>query len=687
MNTPAATALHASTFQALFETAPDAMIVCDAAGRIVLANPQAEQLFGHPPGRLNGQPIETLIPERARARHQQHRARYVAEPKVRPMGTGQELIGERVDGSQFPVEIALSPIHTQDGHFFVASIRDISETQRARQALVRARYDAVVADIGRLMLESAKQDTAFEDIPQVIARELGVDVAAIVYTQQQSGALRVRAAVGLRQDLNELLPDLLAAEKFAAMSRPAEASVLHYATPDSASGDRQSAALADAGYGDFVAAPLFDRSQPMGALIAAARDPGVFDADKKHFLQSVAILLAATMQRNRTEDQLAHAQRLDAVGQLTGGVAHDFNNMLTVISGNLQLLELELGDRPASLEILASALRAVGRGAGLTRKLLAFAGRQRLNPQAIDPRKLLNELGPILDRTLGETITVEVDCADDLPNVFVDPGELDTAILNLALNARDAMPRGGTLQLSMRERTVGTDEGTLELAPGSYVAMTVSDTGLGMTPEVLARAFEPFFTTKEIGRGSGLGLSMVYGFVKQSGGHLAADSRLGYGTRIELLLPAVWSAQLAEARAVLASRSGSTETVLVVEDEAEVRAIALAFLRSLGYATLEAADGERALAVLRDHPEISLLFSDVILGSGMNGNELARAAQRLRPNLPTLLTSGYEHPDAQLDAPGAKLALLRKPYQREELALAIRSAIEGHRDGFSADSS
>jgi len=276
-----------------------------------------------------------------------------------------------------------------------------------------------------------------------------------------------------------------------------------------------------------------------------------------------------------------------------------------------------------------------------------------------------------------------VDCADDLPSVFVDPGELDTAILNLALNARDAMPRGGTLQLSVRERAVAASERTPEIAPGSYVAITVSDTGVGMTPEVLARAFEPFFTTKEMGRGSGLGLSMVYGFVKQSGGHLAADSRLGYGTRIELSLPAVWAAQASDAQARPTARSGGKETVLVVEDEPEVRAVALAFLRSLGYATLEAADGERALALLREHPEVSLLFSDVILGSGMNGNELARAAQRLRPQLATLLTSGYEHPEAQLDAGATKLPLLRKPYQREALALAVRSAIAGS-DGVSA---
>jgi PAS domain S-box-containing protein len=630
-------------------------------------------LFGYGQEQLNGRSVETLIPEQARGRHHHHRARYAAQPRVRPMGTGQELVGLRADASTFPVEIALSPIETPDGPFVVASIRDISETQRARQALARARYDTVVADIGRLLLETANPDAAFESIPERIAQVLGVELAAIVFTQAQSGVVRVRAAVGLDRELQARLPQLLSAENLSAASREADGPVMRFR-------DADAAARAGAAWRDLAAAPLFDRSRPMGALIAAAHGPDRFDSDKLHFLQSVAILIAATIQRNRTEEQLAHAQRLDAVGQLTGGVAHDFNNMLTVISGNLQLLEIELADRPASQEILASALRAVGRGSGLTRKLLAFAGRQRLNPQALDPRQLLREIAPILARTLGEQITVDVDGPDDLPNVFVDPGELDTAILNLALNARDAMPRGGTLHLSVRERTVGNAESSVDLAPGSYVVIAVRDTGLGMSPEVLARAFEPFFTTKDIGRGSGLGLSMVYGFVKQSGGHVVADSRLGYGTRIEMHLPAV-RATVAPAPVEPAPRlSGGGQTILVVEDEPEVRAIAIAFLRSFGYATCEAADAEAALALVRQRADIALLFSDVILGSGMNGHELARAARRLRPSMPALLTSGYEHPFAQPDEPDPNpLPLLRKPYQREELFAAVRAVMEGRK--------
>ena len=664
--------LHPAALQALFEMAPDAMIVSDVQGRIVLANPQAEHLFGYTTTQLRSLSVEALVPERVRATHHLHREQFIAHPRPRPMGSGQELAGVRADGTLFPVEIALSPIHTADGDFYVASVRDISESHRARQALARARYDAIVADIGRLMLESANQDLAFESVPALIARELDIAAVAIVASQPNVTAIRVRSAVGMTLELQELLPEMLTPEIFAMTS------TIHANGAGSPATHRVRSMLAEAGYGDFVAAPLFDRARPMGALIAVASGPDAFNSDKVHFLQSVAHLLAATMQRYRTEEQLAHAQRLDAVGQLTGGVAHDFNNMLTVISGNLQLLEADLADRPLCQEILGSALRAVGRGAELTRKLLAFARRQRLNPQSIDPRRLLHELCPILARTLGEPIKVSVDCEPESPNVFVDPSELDTAILNLALNARDAMPRGGTLYLAEREQVIENAESTADLAPGSYVVITVRDTGFGMAPDVLARAFEPFFTTKESGRGSGLGLSMVYGFVKQSGGHLVADSRLGYGTRIDLYLPAARSKEPGQDEAAPASSSGGKETVLVVEDEAEVRSVAVAFLKSLGYSTCEASDGEQALRMLQDRTDVRLLFTDVILGRGMDGHELARAAQRARPDLRVLLTSGYEHPAAGSDPGGAKaFPLLRKPYRREQLAAAVRASLDG----------
>jgi PAS domain S-box-containing protein len=666
-------ALHASTFQALFETSPDAMIVVDAAGRIALANPQAERLFGYAP--MVGMPVETLVPDNARTTHHKHRANYVAHPRVRPMGMGQELAGQRADGSRFPVEIALSPIQTVDGHFYVASIRDISETQRARQALVRARYDALVATIGRQLLESPNYNKAFEGIPGLVAQEIGVETVAIVFIQLPNRKLDVRAATGMTAGILELIAAVLGPDTFPGIA-PMPVASLENLPADAAEPIR--ALLRSAQLRDFAVVPLFDRGRPMGALVALVREDESLDRDKLHLLQSVANLLASTVQRSRTEDQLAHSQRLDAVGQLTGGIAHDFNNLLTVISGNLQLLEAELTDRPETQETLGSAMRAVNRGAELTRKLLATARRQRLNPQTINPQQLLDELIPMLSRTLGETVEVKVDCAPGLPNVLVDPGELDTAILNLAINARDAMPRGGALTIGVREQLISASESGGELAPGPYVLISVRDTGLGMPSEVLARAFEPFFTTKEIGRGSGLGLSMVYGFAKQSGGHVTADSRLGYGTCIEIYLPAILRPASHATAAARTPSSSGRESVLVVEDESEVRSIAVAFLRSLGYTTYAAGGAEEALQILREHTDIGLLFSDVILGSGMSGIELAGVARELRPGLPTLLTSGYEHPALSPDAPeAAQLPLLRKPYRREELAAAVRQVLDG----------
>jgi len=323
-------------------------------------------------------------------------------------------------------------------------------------------------------------------------------------------------------------------------------------------------------------------------------------------------------------------------------------------------------------------LRAVGRGADLTRKLLAFARRQRLSPRAVTPAQLLDDLGSMLRRTLGEQVDVEIDCAPDIPQVFADPAQLEAALINLALNARDAMPRGGRLRIAVRQQEVFEDTPSDELRPGQYVVFLVGDSGSGMAPEVLARAFEPFFTTKEPGKGSGLGLSMVYGFVMQSGGHLRTDSRPGQGTRIELFLPRARANPRVKSTAPQPLATRGHETVLVVEDEADVRGIALAFLRSLGYTVHAAANASEAQALLASHPQIDVLFSDVVLGAGPTGAELAVAARHLRPDLKILLTSGYERPaDSREEQPGSEFELLRKPYRREELAQALRRALDG----------
>jgi nitrogen-specific signal transduction histidine kinase len=382
-------------------------------------------------------------------------------------------------------------------------------------------------------------------------------------------------------------------------------------------------------------------------------------------------MLAALMQRRQTEEQLAHSQRLDAIGQLTGGIAHDFNNLLTIISGSLQLMEIELGERPETAGLIATALRSVGRGAELTTKLLAFARRQRLSPAAVDPVALLRDIEAMLRRTLGESIQLRVERPDALPAAHADATQLDTALVNLALNARDAMPRGGEILLTAHEHTVVDAHGEEGLAPGRYIVFSVQDTGHGMAPETLARAVEPFFTTKEMGRGSGLGLSMVYGFARQSGGALTIDSRLGYGTRVDLTLPASRHAAGAPVPATAPPREGRGEVVLVVEDEPDVRAIAEGFLKSLGFAPRAVGNAADALSVLGSDAPVALMFSDVMLGEGLDGYALARAARELRPELPVLLTSGYNEATASRGQ-DMGFELLRKPYRREQLAEAVR---------------
>ena len=660
----------ANLFRSLFETAPDAMVVVDMRGVIVLANAHAERLFGYDSSMLAGLQVEALMPAAVRQAHITHRTHYMSSPRVRPMGAGYELTGVRADGQSFPIEIGLSPVTSSYGTLYAASIRDISETQRARQALERARFDEVVAQISRRLLEATHDEQAIGDIPKLIAATLGIPAAAIMLIDPRDIGLKVPAFIGLPQEALADIPGNTALQAVArnatieADNQPATITSLLDTCP----------ALAN-GFADAAMVSLPDRRGPMGLLLALSREQGAFDRDRLQFLQSVANILAVAIQRGRSEEQLAHAQRLDALGQLTGGIAHDFNNLLTVISGNLQLLEAETPQDPATLETLESASRAVERGAALTRKLLAFSRRQHLLPRAVRTVQLLADLSDMLGRTLGERISVTAECANDVPAVYADPGELEAALLNLALNARDAMPRGGRLSITARLHQVANADDDARLAPGAYVRFAVADTGAGMRAEILAHVLEPFFTTKGPGKGSGLGLSMVYGFVKQSGGHLNIDSQEGRGTRVELYLP-VATTPAGEENATPLSRKGH-ETVLVVEDEPEVRRVAMAFLRTLGYLPLEAGDAETALRLLSTRQGIDLLFTDIVLGGDMTGFELAAKAREQYPYLSVLFTSGYEYASLGIDPHAfGTFELLRKPYRREQLGGAIRRVLD-----------
>ncbi len=376
------------------------------------------------------------------------------------------------------------------------------------------------------------------------------------------------------------------------------------------------------------------------------------------------------------ESQLRQAQKMEAIGQLTGGLAHDLNNILGVVIGNLDLAHLRLKDRPVEIELLDNAMAAALRGGELNRALLAFARRQSLVPEAIDARGLLSGMFTLIERTLGSNIRIEMKPAEKLWPVKADPAQLEAAVLNLCVNARDAMPDGGVLTIEARNKALDGDYAELnpEVIPGDYVEIAVSDTGTGITPDVLARVFEPFFTTKDIGKGSGLGLSMVYGFLKQSGGHAKIYSEPGHGTSVHLYLPRHRDGNMAEAAPVPqpASQPGH-ETILVVEDNADLRRVALAQLTSFGYTVHEATNAAEALEIIDAHPEIDLLFTDVMMPGG-DGRSLAREAVKRRPALKVLLTTGFAT-EATAAIPGTKdhgFAVINKPYRAVELAAELR---------------
>ncbi|WP_262028125.1 PAS domain-containing sensor histidine kinase [Microvirga sp. Mcv34] len=382
----------------------------------------------------------------------------------------------------------------------------------------------------------------------------------------------------------------------------------------------------------------------------------------------------------KVEQELRQAQKMEAVGQLTGGVAHDFNNLLTVILGNLEMLEMRLTD-DRELELVKEARETAEHGAQLTERLLAFGRRQPLLPKLTDVGDLLGEMIPLLRRTLGETIQVRSRSDSDLWQVLVDPSQLQNAILNLAINARDAMPAGGRLTIMAENAELEADYARMhpEVRAGRYVLVAVTDTGTGMPREIQERAFEPFFTTKEVGAGSGLGLSMVYGFVKQSGGHVTIYSEPGHGTTIRMYLPrAAVLEEPAEPPAPMPPMDalrGQNETVLLVEDEPRVRRMTAARLQDLGYRVLDAANGPAALALLDLHPEIDLLFTDMVMPGGMTGSDLAEAVRIRRPAIKVLFTSGYAEPDVVRRGQATDARWLKKPYSTLELARTLREVL------------
>jgi PAS domain S-box-containing protein len=385
-------------------------------------------------------------------------------------------------------------------------------------------------------------------------------------------------------------------------------------------------------------------------------------------------------ERREAQEALAQAQaalfqsqKMEAVGQLTGGIAHDFNNLLTIIVNNLDLLTRSATD-PRDKRLIDSAQRAADRGAKLTQQLLAFSRRQPLQPELNNPNTMIASFEPVLHRACGEAIDLRLSLGSGLKSVNVDASQFETSLLNLVVNARDAMGAGGTITITTANMALSPEEGTArQIGPGDYICVTVRDTGEGMSSDTVSRAFEPFFTTKEIGKGTGLGLSQVYGFVNQSGGHIQIDSVPGEGTTITMLLPAQEGEDEAESPSGDGHQVRQTAgKVLIVEDEPEVLDIATEIFDSLGYDVLTAADATAALDILKSSVPIDVLFSDVVMPRGMNGLELAKEARQLRPDIRILLASGYPVSTLPMQGMPEGSSFISKPYRWTELAEKLR---------------
>jgi PAS domain S-box-containing protein len=651
----------------------------DAGGPpMVFVNDAFERLTGWTPAEAIGKPPAILQgPGTQRAELDRIRASLTAGQPVR-----SSLINHARDGRPYWIELDIAPIRDDQGAqtHWVAVQRDITERKASEDRLNRyaARLTAMVDALRHLADIDLSSPQLMQRLAELAQRMTDSDGAGIVGIE--GGQATCIACVG------EAAPMLGTSLRAGAIVRAlAQADAGARIVADAAALDDQDADIADAarlGLRSVMIAPLPGQTTRAMALKVFRADPGAYDALDSESLTIFAEAAGALLRKLGLEAQLRRAQRLEAVGQLTGGVAHDFNNLLTIILGNAEMLAEALEDD--RLRVLAEMTQtAAERGSELTGRLLAFARRQPLDPAPTDVNALLAEMDGLLRRTLGGEVQIETVRGGGLWRALVDGAQLESAVLNLCINARDAMPDGG--RLTIETGNVFLDQAYAdsaeEVAPGQYVMVAISDTGAGMAPEIAARAFEPFFTTKPVGRGSGLGLSMVFGFAKQSRGHVKIYSEPGQGTTVRLYLPRAHQAAATVPQPQPAQRvEGGGETVLVAEDDPMVRSHVAALLRDLGYRVIAVADAAAALDTLRGGAAVDLLFTDVVMPGGINGRELAERARALRPGLPVLFTSGYTENaivhHGRLD-PG--VLLLAKPYRRRELAAKIRQALDAAR--------
>jgi PAS domain S-box-containing protein len=617
-------------FSAVVESSNDAIITKLLDGTITGWNGAAERLFGFAAAEAIGKNINIIVPPDRRDEVRNIVERISRGEPIEHYETSRV----RKDGSAVDVSLSISPIRLASGKIVGISkaARDITESKRTQHALSQ---------------EIEERRRIFDSSNDLI---LVTDTAGNFIQVSPS----VTAILGYQPS------DMIGH------------TAVEFIHPDDLEHTRREMRAARRGQSKRNFETRYVNKE--GKAVALNWTGTWSEPVRRHFFIGRDLT-----EKQAAEAQLRHAQKMDAVGQLTGGVAHDFNNILTVITGTIGILEESVADQPQLAAIAKLIDEAAERGANLTKHLLAFARKQPLQPVEVDVNALVLEAAKLLNPTLGENIEITPLLAEDAWTALADPNLLTTAVLNLAINARDAMPNGGKLALETSNVFLDENYASMhnEVTAGNYVMIAVSDTGSGISPALLERVFEPFFTTKEVGRGTGLGLSMVFGFVKQSGGHVKIYSEEGHGTSVKIYLPRATGLQQTAAEVLVSANiEGGNETVLVVEDDALVRRYVMTQIESLGYTTLEAANASDALRFIDEVPTIDLLFTDVIMPGIMNGRQLVDEALKRRPGLKTLYTSGYtENAIVHHGRLDSGVLLLAKPYRKSELARMIRLAL------------
>jgi PAS domain S-box-containing protein len=620
-----------SLFSAVVESSNDAIITISLDGTITGWNRAAERLFGFAASEAVGNRIDIIVPP-----DKYDEVRDILHRTARGEAVEDfETLRLHKDGREVEVSLSVSPIKSVVGAIVGASktARDISDSKRAQQALNQEIEE-------RRRIFETSQDLIL--VSDGAGNLVQVSPSSMNILGYEPGEMIGHSAIDFihPDDLDSTRAEMRAARR-GRQVRNFETRYVH----------RDGRAVMLTWMGTW--------SEPVRRHFFVGRD-----LTEKHAAEAL----------------FRQAQKMEAVGQLTGGVAHDFNNILTVITGTIGILSEAVADQPQLVAVARMIDEAAERGAELTRHLLAFARKQPLQPREVDVNALVLETAKLLHPTLGEHIQIDPLLAEEAWTALVDPSQLTTAILNLALNARDAMPSGGKLVLETNN--IYLDEGYAsmhsEVTPGHYLMIAVSDTGTGIPAAALEKVFDPFFTTKEVGKGTGLGLSMVFGFVKQSGGHIKIYSEEGHGTTVKVYLPRATGLDQTTAELQASTHIvGGNEIVLVVEDDALVRRYVVTQVESLGYTTVQAANAAQALELLDDSDTINLLFTDVIMPGSMNGRQLVDEALKRRPSLKTLFTSGYtENAIVHHGRLDSGVLLLAKPYRKSDLARMIRMALD-----------